>query len=51
MLVHISANIGKSSTDVARSGRARFLIRSISVKTAWDSIASADISHGAQGTT
>jgi hypothetical protein len=46
IVLHVSANIGKSSTDVARDGRARCLIRSISFKTAWDAMASADISQG-----
>jgi hypothetical protein len=38
IIIHISANIGNSSKDVACDGRARFLIRAISIKTAWDSI-------------
>jgi hypothetical protein len=46
-----SANIGKSSADVAHNGRARCLIRFISIKTAWDSMSSEEISHGAHGTT
>ena len=48
---YVTANIGKSSTDAARYGRARSLIRFTSVNTVWDSTASADISHGAHGTT